>query len=202
MADFESIIKTYTGEDGSIPAEATAKLIKAISTAVGNEFVDKSRYKAKLTEIDDLNGKLQTAEDSLTTAGTWKEKYDTLAGEFETYKGEQAAKEARAAKEAAYTALLKQAGVGDKRIPAVMKVTNIDGLELNAKNELKGAEKLLEGVRTEWADFIETTEIRGADTAFPPANTGESTVTRQDILTIKDPVQRQQAIAENMQLFS
>lgn len=202
MADFESIIKTYTGEDGSVPAEAIGKLTKAISAAVGNEFVDKARYKAKLGEIDELNGKLQTAEDSLTTAGTWKDKYDTLAGEFESYKGEQAKKEARTAKEAAYKALLKEAGVWEKRIPTVMKVTDIDSLELNAKNELKGAEKLLEGVRTDWADFIETTEIRGANTAFPPANTGGGhTMTKEQIMDIRDTEARQRAISENMALF-
>lgn len=202
MADFESIIRTYIGEDGSIPAEAIAKLTKAISTTVGNEFVDKARYKAKLTEIDELTGKLQTAEDSVTTANTWKEKYETLAGEFEAYKGEQAQKEARADKESAYRALLKEAGVGEKRIPTVMRVTDIDSLELTAKGELKGADKLIEGVRADWADFIETTEVQGAETPFPPVNTSGAAVTRQEILSIKNPVQRQQAIAENMELFS
>ena len=76
MADFESIIKKHAAEDGSIPAESIAKLEKAIATAVGNEFVEKSRYKAKLEEIDTLKGEKQTAEDSATTAGKWKEKYE------------------------------------------------------------------------------------------------------------------------------
>jgi len=201
MADFESIIKTYTGEDGSISAEATGKLAKAIGTAVGNEFVEKSRYKDKLEKIEELNGRLQTAEDSVTAASAWKEKYEALANDFEAYKGDQAKKEAYAAKEAAYRTILKEAGIGEKRVPTVLKVTDIDSLELTQKGELKGADKLLESAKSEWVDFIETTEIKGAETAFPPTNSGKNTMTREQIMEIKDASQRQQAIAQNMDLF-
>lgn len=170
MADFENIIKNHTSEDGSIPAEAIAKLTKAISTAVGNEFVEKTRYKAKLEEIDTLKGEKQTAEDNATTAGKWKTKYDALKDEFDTFKGEQAKKESRAAKEKAYRALLKEAGVSEKRIETVLKVSDIDGVELDEKGAIKDAAKLTESVKTEWADFITTQTTKGADVSNPPAN--------------------------------
>ena len=170
MADFENIIKNHTGEDGSIPAEAIAKLTKAISTAVGNEFVEKTRYKAKLEEIDTLKGEKQTAEDNATTAGKWKTKYDALKDEFDTFKGEQAKKESHAAKEKAYRALLKEAGVSEKRIETVLKVSDIDSVELDEKGAIKDAAKLTESVKTEWADFITTQKTKGADVSNPPAN--------------------------------
>ena len=88
MADFESIVRNHVGEDGNIPSEAIAKLVKAISTAVGNEFVEKSRYKAKLEEIDALTEEKQTAQDSATTAEKWKTKYQALKDDFDTYKTE------------------------------------------------------------------------------------------------------------------
>lgn len=181
MADFESIIKNHAGEDGSIPAEAIAKLTKAISTAVGNEFVEKTRYKAKLDEIDTLKSEKQTAEDNATTAGKWKTKYDALKDEFDTFKGEQAKKESHAAKERAYRALLKEAGVSEKRIDAVLKVSDIDGVELDEKGTIKDAAKLTESVKTEWADFIVTTTTQGAKTENPPANNPAKTYTRDDI---------------------
>lgn len=170
MADFENIIKNHTSEDGSIPAEAIAKLTKAISTAVGNEFVEKTRYKAKLEEIDTLKGEKQTAEDNATTAEKWKTKYDALKDEFDTFKGEQAKKESRAAKENAYRALLKEAGVSEKRIDTVVKVSDIDGVELDEKGAIKDAAKLTESVKTEWADFITTQTTKGADVSNPPTN--------------------------------
>ena len=61
----------------------------------------------------------------------WKEKYDSLKTEYENYKTEQANREAHSAKEAAYKELLKEAGVSEKRITAILKVSDIDGIELD-----------------------------------------------------------------------
>lgn len=203
MADFESIIKNHAGEDGSIPAEAIAKLTKAISTAVGNEFVEKTRYKAKLEEIDTLKGEKQTAEDSATTAEKWKTKYEALKSEFNDYKGEQTKKESRATKEKAYRELLKAAGISEKRIDAVLKVSDVDGVELDDKGAIKGAEELTKSVKSEWADFIVTTTTKGADTAHPPANTGGA-MTKADIYKkdekgryVMSTAERQKALEEN-----
>lgn len=57
-----------------------------------------------------------------------------------------------------------------------MKVSNIDSIELDAKGEIKGADKLTEAVKTEWADFIVSEEQRGANTSTPPGNTQNKTV--------------------------
>lgn len=201
MADFESIIKNFTGEDGSISAEATAKLAKAISTTVGNEFVDKSRYKAKLEEIDELTGKLQTADDSVTTAEKWKVKYEAIKQEFSSFKADQAKKEAHTAKESAYRALLKAAGISEKRLESVLRVSDVDSVELDENGAVKGADKLSASVKEEWADFIETTEVRGAETPFPPVNMGGPAITKEEIMNISDAEARQQAIAEHHELF-
>ena len=201
MFDIDSIIKTHTGEDGSISADAIAKLVKAISTTVGNEFVDKARYKAKLDEIDELQGKLQTAEDSVTTAEKWKVKYEAAKQDLATFKAEQTKKDTRAAKETAYRALLKEAGVSEKRIESVLKVSDVDSVELTDKGEIKGADKLTASIKDEWADFIETTEVQGAQTPHPPANTGGSTTTKEQIMNIKDIGERHKAIAEHHELY-
>lgn len=174
MADFESIVRNHVGEDGNIPSEAIAKLVKAISTAVGNEFVEKSRYKAKLEEIDALTEEKQTAQDSATTAEKWKTKYEALKDEFNTYKSEQTAKETRSAKERAYRELLKAAGVTEKRIDSVIRVSDLDGVELDDKGAIKDADKLTESIKTEWADFIPTTTTQGAQTATPPATMAQA----------------------------
>ena len=181
MADFENIVKNHAGEDGSIPSEAIAKLVKAISTAVGNEFVEKTRYKAKLEEIDTLKSEKQTAEDSATTAEKWRTKYQALKDDFDAYKSDQTAKETRSAKEKAYRALLKDAGISEKRIDAVVRVSDLDSVELDDKGAIKGAEELTEGIKTEWADFIQTTTTKGANTATPPGNNQTKIYTSADI---------------------
>lgn len=202
MADFESIIRNHVGEDGNVPADAIAKLAKAISTTVGNEFVEKTRYKAKLEEIDTLKGEKQTAEDSATTAEKWKTKYNALKEDFDQYKKDQTAKETRGAKEKAYRDLLKDVGISEKRLEKVLQLCNVDGVELDDKGIIKGADKLKEALKEDWSDFIVTTDTKGATIANPPANNGNgSTMTKEQIMNIKDAGARQKAIAENPALF-
>lgn len=205
MADFESIIKNHISENGNIPAEAIAKLTKAISTAVGNEFVEKTRYKAKLEEIDTLKADKQTAEDSATTAEKWKTKYEALKSEFNDYKGEQTKKDARAAKEKAYRELLKTAGVSEKRFDAILKVSDVDSVELDDNGAIKDADKLTEFVKKEWADFIVTTTTKTAGVETPPANNGGTKLTREQIYKkdehgryVLSTAERQKAIAETL----
>lgn len=183
MADFESIIKNHAKDDGAIPATAINALATAIKTAVGNEYVEKERYKAKLTEIDALKEQQQTAEDNATTAEKWKTKYDALKSDFDSYKADQTAKETKAAKSDAYRALLKEAQVNEKRHDVILKCDSdkIDAIELDKDGQIKGKDKLIESVKAEWADFITTTTTTGAQTANPPANNGSVLRTKEDI---------------------
>lgn len=208
MFDIESIIKKYTGEDGSIPADAVAKLAQAVNSSVGREFVEKSRYSEKLEEIETLKTEKQTAEDSATTAAKWETKYKALKDDFENFKADAAKKESRTAKENAYRALLKAAGISEKRIDSVLRVSDVDGVELDDKGKIKGSEALTKAIQEDWADFIVTTETKGADTAYPPANNSGSAITKADIFKtddkgrfVMDTEARQKAIAENIELF-
>lgn len=170
MADFEAIIRKHVGEDGTIPTSAINAIVTAIKTAVGNEFVDKERYKAKLSEIETLKEQKQTAEDNATTAEKWKDKYDGLKGEFDSYKASVTAKETKAAKETAYKAILNAVNIPDKWLDRVMKGVDLDTIELTEKGEIKGADKLKESIKTEWADVIGTTGQQGAEVKKPPNN--------------------------------
>ncbi|NCE63729.1 hypothetical protein D1159_03830 [Pseudoflavonifractor sp. 524-17] len=129
------------------------------------------------------------------------QEYKDLKKEFEDFKAEQAKKDTRTAKETAYRAILKEAGVSEKRIEAVLRVSDVDGVELDDKGQIKGADKLSESIKTEWADFIPTTHTEGAPTATPPANTGGHTMTKEQIMDIKDIDERYKAMAEHSDLF-
>lgn len=97
-------------------------------------------------------------------------KYEAVKEEFEKFKTEQQAAAAHSSKLNAYRTLLKKAGVSENRIESVLKVSDIDGIEIDDKGEAKDSEKLIEGIKTEWADFIATPQIKGASTSTPPAN--------------------------------
>jgi hypothetical protein len=201
--DILSILKSNVDESGNISASKFDDVARAINAAVGKEFVEKKRYNDKLTEIDTLKAEKHDAEDKATSAEKWKTKYDALKEEFTTYKNDISAKESAESKEKAYRELLTKAGVSEKRLATVIKASkpDIDALELGEDGKFKDADKLIENIKTEWADFITTTETKGASTATPPTNNGGGKMTKADIMKIKDTSERQKAIAENHELF-
>lgn len=147
-------------------------VIEAHTETVDGLKEDVNKYKADA-------GKLATVQkelDDLKAAGDggYKEKYENEKKAFEDFKKEQTAKETKVAKETAYRELLKAAGVNEKRIPAVLKVTDLNSVELDG-DKIKDAEKFTESIKTDWADFIESSNTSGANTNNPPENnTGNS----------------------------
>lgn len=131
----------------------------------------------------------------------FKEKYDKLKKEYDTYKGEVTAKETKAAKSKAYRDMLKDIGISEKRLDSVMRVADLDSIELDEDGNIKDVDNLKKSAKNEWADFIESTGKKGAETPTPPASTGGSNLTKQQIMDIKDPATRQKYMAENPEMF-
>lgn len=97
-----------------------------------------------------------------------KAEYDKIKKDFDDYKTAQTAKETRRAKEHAIRELYKAAGISEKRLDTILKVTDIDSVELDKDGKIKDAEERANAAKTEWADFVETTSVKGADTHTPP----------------------------------
>lgn len=158
-------------------------------------------------QLDDANDKLaKHSEDGETVP---KSEYEDLKKQYEDYKTEQTTKETRQAKERAVREMYKAIGISEKRIDSVMKVTNLDEIELDKDGKIKDAETRTETAKTEWADFIETTTTKGAKTATPPANNGGGKMTRADIYKrdengkyVLSTSERQKALAENPELMN
>lgn len=152
--------------------EQVDTIIEAHAETVDGLKSDIAKYEGdakKLPGVQKELNELKAAGD-----GGYKEKYEKEKKAFEDFKNEQTAKETRKAKENAYRELLKAAGVSEKRIPAILKVTDLNSVELEG-DKVKDADKLTETVKADWADFIESTNTSGADTNNPPANnTGDS----------------------------
>lgn len=147
--------------------EQVDTIIEAHSETVDGLKEDINKYKGDAEKLPTVQKEL----DNLKAAGDggYKEKYEKEHKAFEDYKTAQTEKETRQAKEKAYTEFLKSVGVSEKRIPSVIKVTDLNAVELEG-DKVKDAETLAETVKTEWADFIETSNTNGANTNTPPAN--------------------------------
>lgn len=162
---------------------------------------ERDGYKADAEKLTAVQTELDALKQTTDGKNTWKVKYDALKEDFDQYKRDVEAKEAKATKEDAYKKLLEEAGVSPKRIAAILKVSDVDSVELDDSGNIKDAEKLTASIKEEWADFIQTTQTKGASTATPPSSTGKTLKTKEEIFSIKDPSERQKAIAENHTLF-
>lgn len=181
--------------------EANEETISGLKAEIEKYRTASEDSEKKLAKAQKELGEFKDAAEKNEGKNPYKVKYDALKEEFETYKADNEKKAAKAIKEDAYKALLKDVGVIEKYIPKVLKVSEIDDIELDDDGKIKDADKLKESIKKEWDDFIpKFMGTQGAKTSTPPANVGGKK-TKDEILAIKDTAERQKAIAENIELF-
>lgn len=158
-----------------IPAEKIDEIISAHTETVNAIKEERDQLKFDVENLKDLEKKFEKVNSELETlkSGDWENKYTTLKGEYDSYKTDTETKAVKAAKESAYKQLLLDAGISDKRIASIMKVSDVDAVSLDSDGKIKDADKLTESVKTEWADFIVTEGKKGAETPAPPASEGD-----------------------------
>ena len=182
------------------------QIIEAHTETVDALKEERDKYKA---DADKLPGVTKERDDYKTVADKadkdpYKVKYDALKEEYDNYKSDQQKREKAAKVNDAVRAVLKEIGVADKRIDAVMRVTDTGELELDENGKIVTEKELKKQLKDEWADFIVTRREQGANVATPPGNNGGSKLTRAEIYA-KDEhgryklstAERQKAIAEN-----
>lgn len=152
-----------------ITDEQISAIIEAHTESTDALKAQRDTYKADAEKLPEVQKELDALKED---GGSWKAKYDKEKADFEAYKSAQTAKEAKTAKETAYRQLLKDAGINEKRIDAIIKVTDLEAVEM-ADGKIKDAETLTEGIKTEWAEFIVSEQTSGAQTKTPPAITGK-----------------------------
>lgn len=104
-------------------------------------------------------------------ADEYEEKYKAKCKELDDYKAEVAGEKAAAEKRGLYRQLLESAGVDPKRIETVLKVSDLENVTVK-DGAIEDADKLTEGIKADWADFIATTTVKGADVAHAPKGEG------------------------------
>lgn len=175
MALGRKFLKAMGIEDEKIDQiiEAHTETVNALKDERDTFKADAEKLPGVQKELDDLkkNG----------DKNPWKVKYDAIKEEFDDYKAEQT-KAANAAKvKDAYTELLKGAGVAEKRIAAILKVTDLDNVKLDDDGKIENAKELTKSIKTEWADFITASEKQGVGGENPPAGNPGSVKTREEI---------------------
>ena len=201
-------ILSKAGVDSEHMKDAVNEIIEGHTTSIEALREERDGYKEKAQKADDLAKQLEKAQKDLKEATSddsenkFKAKYEMLKEEFKEYKKDVEAKATKESKAKAYKDILKEAGISEKRIDAVLKVSDVDSIELDDEGKVKDKDDLLKSIKEEWSDFIQTADVQGAKTENPPANTGGSkTLTKDDIMKVKDTSERQKLIKENIDLF-
>lgn len=185
-----------------IDADKIDEIIDAHAETVNALKEQRDQYKKDAEALPGVQKELDDLKAAGSNGDGFEEKYNSLKTEYDNYKKEQETKETRAKKESAYKALLREAGISEKRIDAVLRVSDVDDVELDESGKIKDSSKLTESIKKEWSDFIVTEGTKGADTSIPPVQGGGTTFkTKEEIMAIKDGTERRKAIAENPSLF-
>lgn len=200
----------------------TRKSLKAMGLT--DEQVD-SIVEMHTETVDGLKEKLKTAEEKATQLDGVQKELDALKAKggddykaraekaekaLNDYKAEVAAKETKAAKEAAVRAYFEGKKITGGNLNIAMRGAKdeISGIELDAEGKIKDTAALDALVNGTFAGLVVTKTVQCAQTANPPANNGGSKLTRADIYA-KDEhgrykmstAERQKALAENPELM-
>lgn len=184
--------------------EQVDSIIEMHSETVDGLKADISKYKGDAEKLPGVQKELDELKDA--GDGGYKEKYEKEHKAFEDFKTAQKGKETKEAKEKAYRDLLKESGVSEKRIESVLKVSDLESIELAEDGKIKDADKHKETIKKDWSDFIVKQETGGVHTDNPHQNEGGGgPKTREEIYAKDDKGRfkldasaRQKALAEIM----
>ena len=161
---------------------------------------DKEIFDKLKAENENLKTQLSESKQAAADAEKYKRDYESVKNELDTFRSDVETKAAKAEADKAFTKWLTDNGYTDKGANKIVKYGGFTP-EFNKDGTIKNADKLNESVAAEWSEYKITAKTEGAKTETPPSNTGGSKRTKAEIMAIKDPVERQQAIKENPEVF-
>lgn len=167
--------------------------IEGLKDELAKVKADAAKLPEVQKELDDLKAKPDDG---------WKDKYDAARKELAEYKDSVAKEKTLAAKKAAYQELCKDAGLSENGVTKAVKYADLESVELDDAGKIKDGKSLIKSIREEWPEHIVKDSTSGARTPTPPAGTGgKAYQSKDEIIAIKDPAERQKAILDNHELF-
>ena len=151
------------------------EIISAHTEVTDSLKADRDSYKEKAEKYDQTKTELDKAKSELdkVSKDEYKTKYESLEAEFNKYKTDIAEKEVKGRKEEAYKKMLKEIGVNEKSIDAILKVKDLNTIKLDDKGGIVDVDALKESEKKDWEGFIIKSEVGGQDPSTPPDNDKE-----------------------------
>lgn len=168
MALTRKMLKAFGIED-----EKIEQIIEAHAETVDALKQQRDDAQAKADSVPELEKQLAAAKEAAEAAASDETgaKLKSVTEQFEAYKAEVAAKEAKEAARMLYREQLEAAGISGKHVNSIVKATDLAQFEVK-DGAFASPEKVQEAIKAEWSDFIVTNTTVGADVAHPPASGG------------------------------
>lgn len=169
MAVTRKLLKTLGIED-----EKADQILEAHTETVNEIREERDRYKADAEQLPGVQQELADLKEAAeqNANNPYKAQYENIKNQFDDYKADVEAQQAKASKQAAYRKLLADAKVSDKLIDSILEITSVDDLELDDKGQFKNAEELKKQIEEKWDGFIVKEETHGAQSYNPPGTGG------------------------------
>lgn len=148
--------------------EQISAIIEEHANTVNGLKEARDAYKADADKLADVQKELDTLK--ANNGDDWKTKYAAKEKELDDYKKSVEAKERETKIKAAYRKLLADEHVGERQLDAVVRATDFSGMEIGTDGTLKNADALRESIKKDWAGFITTEQVKGANVPTPPTN--------------------------------
>lgn len=158
-----------------IEEEKQDEIIAAHRETVDQLKDERDALKEKADQVEGLQKQVEDLKKEVEKAGEspYKAQWEETKKAFEDYKKDVETKEAKAKKAEAYRKLLQEAKVSEKRLDAIMRISDVEGIEFDDKGEVKGRAEVLKDIQEKWGDFIVTDGKDGQPPATPPAGAGQ-----------------------------
>ena len=204
MADFDraALRKIFEGAEIEVPKDVLGQICDLHTSSMDGlpETIKELKGKLKVAEQERDAAKAKVPVDGEETIS--KAEYDKLKGEFDKYKGDIEAKETKAKVNNAVRSYLESKSItGDNLDLAMMACESIIASAELDGDKLKDTTALDTLVGSKFKRLVTHTETKGANTANPPANNGNSGVTKEDFqkMSYKD---RLKIYNENPDLYN
>lgn len=157
-------------EGMGIEEKQVETIIEAHSETVTALKAERDKAREQAEKVPELQKQLEEAQAASKGDGEWEKRYNEEHQALEDFKAQVEAERTEAEKAQAYRNMLAKAGVDPKRVDAIMRVTDLSGVEME-DGKLKDEDKLEESAKDEWSAFIVKTRQVGSEPATPPQST-------------------------------
>ena len=164
-----------------IPDNKIELIFDEYANAIAGITADRDKYKEQADKLASVEKELVKAQAKAEELETVSEQLKKVRAEYADFKAGVDADKVKAVKEKAYRQLLQETGISENAIDKIIKVTDLAGVEIDDKNNVKDKTEIIKNIKNEWSDFIVTQTERGAEVANPPTNTGGSTFEKMSL---------------------